>query len=202
MRLTLVLGSLLFAAAAHAGDPSAAGTSGRHSIDTNGDGIVTRDEAKAFPRLAEDFNAVDVNKDGQLDTAEMDAHREQRHAEMRASAEARWKEADKDGNGSLSREEASAAMPRLAENFDKMDANGDGQISRDEMHGIRMKGGKELRREAVDRFKAADTNGDRALDLAEAQTSMPWLAQRFTEVDADGDGKITPRELKAATKQP
>ena len=36
------------------------------------------------------------------------------HAAMKAHGEERWKAADKDGNGSLSRAEADASMPHLA----------------------------------------------------------------------------------------
>jgi Ca2+-binding EF-hand superfamily protein len=139
MRWILALSSLIVAAAAQAGDPQAAGKPGRHQIDANGDGIVTRGEAKSFPRLTADFDVADANKDGQLDSAEMNAHREKMRVEMRAKAEQRWKEADQDGDGALSREEAQASMPGLAERFEKFDSNGDGKIARDEMHNVRMK---------------------------------------------------------------
>lgn len=139
MRWILALSSLIVAAAAQAGDPQAVGKPGRHQVDANNDGIVTREEAKAFPRLSADFDVADANKDGQLDTAEMNAHREKMRIEMRAKAEQRWKDADNDGDGALSREEAEASMPGLAERFEKFDSNGDGKISRDEMHSVRMK---------------------------------------------------------------
>ena len=139
MRWTLALSSLIVAAAAQAGDPQAAGMPGRHQVDVDNDGIVTREEAQASPRLSADFDAADANKDGKLDTAEMNAHREKMRVEMRAKAEQRWKEADKDGDNALSREEAQASMPGLAERFDKFDSNGDGKIARDEMHNVRMK---------------------------------------------------------------
>lgn len=139
MRWILALSSLIVAAAAQAGDPEAVGKPGRHQVDANSDGIVTREEAKPFPRLTADFDAADTNKDGQLDTAEMNAHRAKMHGEMRAKAEQRWADADKDGDGALSREEAQASMPGLAERFEKFDSNGDGKIARDEMHNVRMK---------------------------------------------------------------
>jgi Ca2+-binding EF-hand superfamily protein len=139
MRWILALSSLIVAAAAQASDPQAAGKPGHHQVDVNSDGIVTREEAQASPRLAADFDAADANKDGKLDTAEMNAHREKMRVEMRAKAEQRWKDADKDGDGALTREEAQVAMPGLAERFEQFDSNGDGRIARDEMHNVRMK---------------------------------------------------------------
>jgi Ca2+-binding EF-hand superfamily protein len=139
MRWILALSSLIVAVAAQAGDPQAVGKPGRPPVDANSDGIVTREEAKSFPRLTADFDAADANKDGQLDTAELNAHREKMRVEMRAKAEQRWTEADKDGDGALTREEAQASMPGLAERFEQFDSNGDGKIARDEMHNVRMK---------------------------------------------------------------
>lgn len=139
MRWILALSSLIVAAAAQAGDPQAAGKAARYQVDANNDGIVTREEAQSFPRLTADFDAADANKDGQLDAAEMNSHREKMRIEMRGKAEQRWKDADTDGDGALSRDEAQASMPGLAERFDKFDSNGDGKIARDEMHNLRMK---------------------------------------------------------------
>lgn len=51
----------------------------------------------------------------------------------------RLKAADKNGDGLISREEASASLPRLAKHFDEIDANKDGQISKEEMKAWREK---------------------------------------------------------------
>jgi Ca2+-binding EF-hand superfamily protein len=139
MRWTFAVGLMFVAAAAQAGDPRPAGKPGHPQIDANNDGMVTREEAQAFPRLTAEFDAADTNKDGQLGTTEMNAHREKMRVEMRAKAEQRWTEADKDGDGALTREEAQASMPGLAERFEQFDSNGDGKIARDEMHNVRMK---------------------------------------------------------------
>jgi hypothetical protein len=141
MRWIALLAPLLITvtATAQAGDWKSGDKSARGPIDANNDGIVTREEAKAHPRLSADFDAADSNKDGQLDAAELNAHRERMKGEMRAEAEERWKVADIDGDGSLSLAEAQASMPRLAEHFDKVDADRNGLVSRDEMRSARMK---------------------------------------------------------------
>lgn len=197
MRWTLAVASIVVAVAAQAGDMQARHPAGQ-GPDANNDGVVTREEAKAFPRLTETFDASDKNKDGQLDQAEMTAHREAMRGEMRAKGLERWKAADRDGNGSLSREEATASMPHLADNFDQVDGNKDGQVSAEEMHAFRGAGPHHQGGHMQQKFKATDTNGDGSLDLAEAQTGMPWLAERFSAVDANNDGKVTRDECRAA----
>ncbi|MEO5695017.1 MAG: hypothetical protein ABIQ72_17920 [Usitatibacter sp.] len=51
------------------------------SADTNGDGLISRAEAAALPRLARNFDQIDANKDGQLSAEEMRAFHKARHAE-------------------------------------------------------------------------------------------------------------------------
>ena len=108
-------------------------------MDVNNDGFVTRDEAKDYPMLSAQFDAADTNKDGKLDTAEMEAHRNVMRADGRAKAQERWNAADKDGDGAISREEAEASMPGVAERFKKFDVDGNGKIERDELHHFRMR---------------------------------------------------------------
>jgi Ca2+-binding EF-hand superfamily protein len=138
MRWTLPLASLLVVFAAQAADPPV-GPPGRSQLDANNDGIVTREEASSFPRLAAQFDTADTNKDGQLDATEMTAHRELMRGTGRAKAQQRWQAADQDGDGALSREEATASMPGIARQFEKFDANSDGRIGRDEMHNFRIR---------------------------------------------------------------
>jgi len=53
----------------------------------------------------------------------------------------RMKSADKDSDGKISRAEADASMPRLAKNFDAIDANKDGFVTREEMRAFHEKNG-------------------------------------------------------------
>jgi hypothetical protein len=138
MRRTLPIATLLVAAVAQAADAPPPGKGG-YPMDANDDGFVSREEAKDYPMLSAQFDAADANKDGQLDTAEMDAHRNVMRAEGRAKAHERWKAADTDGDGAISRKEAEASMPNVAERFKRFDVDGDGKIEQDELHHFRMR---------------------------------------------------------------
>lgn len=58
-------------------------------------------------------------------------------AEQARGGGERFKAADTDGNGKLSKEEVSAAMPALAPRFDSLDTDKDGQLSGEEMRAAR-----------------------------------------------------------------
>lgn len=118
----------------------------------------------------------------------------------------RFRIADTDSNGMLSRAEAEAVLPRLALHFDAIDVNRDGQISPEEIRAFRRAGRKAgaARRgsgspgakfEAY--FARADADGDGGLSLEEAERGMPRLAGKFGRIDRDGDGRLTLDELKA-----
>jgi len=111
-------------------------------IDTNGDGVISKSEAQdaSAKRLVEGFADIDADGNGELTREELHAHKKKRMAERRGKA----KDADTDGNGAISSDEAAAAgMQRLVENFDKIDADGDGEVTRKEMQQLRhAKGGK------------------------------------------------------------
>ncbi len=92
------------------------------------------------------------------------------------------KKLDTNGDKLISREEAKA-NPHLAQNFDKMDANKDGQLSRDEM-------------KAFHKANKADLDGDGNISKAEA-ASKPNLAKHFDQIDTNKDGILTPAERKA-----
>jgi len=112
-----------------------------------------------------------------------------------------FKKADADGNGTLSRAEVEKSMPRLAEKFDQIDTNKDGQLSRDEMKAWKKahKAGNKADRQAkaAERFKHADANGDGKISRIEAEQNAPRLAKKFDAIDANKDGQLTQDELRA-----
>ena len=98
--------------------------------DTNGDGMISRTEAAALPRIATHFDEIDTNHDGQVTMDELRAFHEQRRA---ARAAEHFKRIDQDSDGRISKAEAQAAAPRLFAHFDRIDANGDSFITPEEM---------------------------------------------------------------------
>ena len=115
--------------------------------DTNGDGVISRDEANAAgaERIARVFDQLDTNKDGQLTQDELRQGHENRMAAMKGRFDADFKNADKDGDGSLSKDEA-AAMPMLSKHFDEIDTNKDGVVSREEIEAHHSKMGGRFHR--------------------------------------------------------
>ncbi len=137
----LLIGSAAFAD--HHGD----GMHGHHGkearmpmfglFDENKDGKLSRDEVqKGIDKM---FTDIDTNKDGTISQEEMRAHHKAMHDKMRSQMQERWKAADKDGDGALSRAEVDAAkMPMLSRDFDKLDADKDGKLTADEMRNMMM----------------------------------------------------------------
>lgn len=117
---------------------------------------------------------------------------------------------DKDGSDTLSLAEVRAGAQAM---FAKVDSNKDGSLSQDEMrahHGAmggshRGKGGPHKASGAARGDHGPppggrgpmdmDTDGDGAISLAEAQST---LEGHFTRADANRDGSVTRAEMEAA----
>ncbi len=106
-------------------------------LDTDGDGRISRAEAAAQPHLDERFAEIDSNRDGYLVRSELRASSEKRRAERKAQHqqqfEQEFKGADRKGDGKLSRAEVESNMPRLAESFNFLDEDRDGQLTRQDL---------------------------------------------------------------------
>lgn len=116
--------------------------------DTDRSGTLSRAEVeKAIPYLSQKFDGIDRNKDGQLSRAELAAWNKTHRGGRQAKAAERFRHADADGDGAISRAEAAKHAPRLAKRFDQIDADRDGRLTQEELRVYRE--AKRSRREKV-----------------------------------------------------
>ncbi len=132
----LIASALAFPALALAGHDDSGGHCKRHSTDmfteadSNKDGGVDKAEAQAMHEKR--FNEMDTNHDGKLTADEMKAGKHE-HGAMHDKGSMGFKNADKDNDGTLDREEAKV-LPHVSKNFDAIDVDKDGTVDRDEVH--------------------------------------------------------------------
>jgi Ca2+-binding EF-hand superfamily protein len=103
--------------------------------DTDGDGKVSRAEAAAAAdkRTSEWFDKLDLNKDGYVTQDEIRQAREARRGQFQEMFDEHFKEADANGDGQLSLDEVQAKMPRLAARFTELDTDKNGMLSKEEL---------------------------------------------------------------------
>lgn len=142
IRNTLLLAALFLPAVVLAQPPSGSQPQGPRQgaterfrqADKDGNGMLSREEAKALPHLEKHFDEIDTNKDGQISKDEMRAFTKSRKQARKHKAEERFSKADTDHDGSLTRDEADkGGLKRIAQNFDAIDANKDGKVTKEEL---------------------------------------------------------------------
>ena len=110
-------------------------------------------------------------------------------------------ELDADGDGNVTREELDAAGPAAA--FAEADANGDGVLEADELtafRDIQERMREERRQQRM--VKRLDTDGDGKLSLEEIKAGQRGGAERmFDRLDADGDGSVNRDTVALLQKQ-
>ena len=176
--LVLAIASVLAAGVAIAAPATAPAQKAR--VDANGDGVISRAEAAAHPRLAERFDQLDKNRDGRLDASERPQFKGRGH---RGGGMAML-DANKDGV--IDRTEA-AKFPKFAQRFDHLDKNRDGRLDASERPQRMGRGGG---------MAKIDKNGDGRISRNEAVGSP--FAQRFDQLDANRDSYITREEMRAS----
>ncbi|MES1198851.1 MAG: hypothetical protein ABUS48_02615 [Pseudomonadota bacterium] len=168
-------------------------------LDTNGDGVVTRQEFDAS-RTAQ-FTRMDANNDGSLTRDEMRGgrHRGQGDdAQNGQGGEHRWggrhgggrmremmvERADANHDGNISRDEFLAGP---IERFNRLDANHDGVISADERQAVQARF-----EQARENRPHLDANGDGVVTRAEFNAAGVSM---FDRMDKNHDGRVTQDEL-------
>lgn len=110
-----------------------------------------------------------------------------------AMADYFFKSVDANGDGKISIEEAERKAPAIAENFDKVDTNNDGVLSKKEFKAFWIASEKK-RREFNQRLKQADRDNNGTLSREEAE-ALPNLGTHFDEIDTNHDGQLDIKEI-------
>ena len=106
-------------------------------LDADASGGISVDEAEG--PLGGHFDQIDADGSGEITGAELKASRAKRF-ERGMEMRDRIKAADADGNGAISNNEANeAGLDKLIEHFDKIDSDGDGEITKQELKGLSEK---------------------------------------------------------------
>ncbi len=194
------------------------------SLDRNEDGFIDRGEIDGFRTRM--FERLDTDGNGNFTEEEMKAHHADRHGRGNGRHEGTrmghgmpgrgmpghggqrhgaggsadgmmfWF-LDRDENGYVERAEIDAFRTKK---FEKLDADGDGTITREDMkaraehsRGNRHSGGGRFERT----FENADANDDDAVTLDEFLATPPRM---FEHADADNDGRVSEAEAKDARR--
>lgn len=184
--LTLGFAALALAGPHHEPGSRAGGPDRIQQLDTNKDGKVTRQEARAAAVAR--FKALDTNKDGVVSQEEATKAREKQHARRAAEHFAKM---DTNKDGRLSKTEVKMPPAR----FQKLDTNKDGALSPAEL----AAGKKERTEKRAHKgtghgtWARQDTNQDGKLTEQEATAAADRM---FDRADTNRDGILTGEEMQ------
>lgn len=162
------------------------------AIDANGDGALSADEIAA---AAEAIKKLDFDGDGTVTREELRPRPAAAGAPGRGLLR-RFAEADRDGDGKLSREEA---PEQLQEAFDRIDADGDGLIDRRDVRQFLASTGGGPGVGLGRLIRDFDRDGDGKVSREEAPERIRGV---FDRLDANGDGFIDRQEIRDRTQSP
>ena len=166
--------------------------------DMDKDGRITLSEFSAFGD--QKFAAMDTDANGLVSKDERRTFRAEKRAER---AQMRFDKTDTNSDGFISRDEHTAALSkRGAHRKNKMDVNGDGSFDDEDRAAIREKRKERRAERQAQRGQGQggghgkqkpDTNGDGMIDLAEHQSAT---ARVFARLDKNNDGYLTGDEQR------
>ena len=170
-------------------------------LDKDNDGKISQEEAENGPkkRLAENFDRLDANRNGFIEKAEIAEFSSKLKAERKkGNPILLFKLFDRDNDDKISQEEAeNGPKKRLAENFDRLDANKDGFIKKAEIAEFSSKLKAERKKgNPVLLFKLFDKDNDGNICQEEAgKAPKKRLAKSFDRLDKNSDGFIDKEEV-------
>ena len=152
------------------------------ALDGDGNGELSSEEIAKSPEV---LRTLDTDNDGLVSRRELHAPGELAKADKRDRPAAemivkRIKQADRDGDGRISRDEA---PERLQRGFDRIDSDGDGFLDRDEI----VAGAKAMR----DRDGRKRPGGPQGGKKDGKRPTPEMLLKHIMQADADGDGRIS-----------
>ena len=112
--------------------------------------------------------------------------------EQEAKFDQLFRALDMDKSGTLSRAEVAKA-PVLAENFDRIDANHDGGLTKIEIKNAFAAAAKR-QREFSENLAKADKDNNGKLSREEAK-ALPNISAHFDEIDSNHDGELVIKEI-------
>jgi len=157
-------------------------------LDKDGDARLSNDELTDARLFNENFDKLDTNEDGFLSTEEVSRFREVAFQGRRTGGRRdRFAEADRDGNGKLSKDEIPEPLSSIMD-FESSDLDKDGMLTREEF----MRGGQNAF--ATRTFNQVDKDGDGRITKDERAEAPPFFLSRFADADKDGNGLVTSDE--------
>lgn len=191
-----------------------------NQLDANHDDSISKAEAekKGSPVLFKRFDEFDTDKNGKLSLQEVTAFVMVQRAEDARIKDEAFRALDADHDGGISREETQKGNAMLlTTNFDNIDTNKDGKLSRpeldtfDKLVNAPPRKPKKAAQSSVSAsssvaanssdagrpgplFKIADTDNNGFLSKTELR-DQPEIYQNFDKIDANHDGQLTPREI-------
>ena len=169
-----------------AGNPFSVGK-GFAELDQDGDSVISKKEAAQQPTLEQAFERLDTDGDNNLTPTEYQA------ATANVARGMDFAQVDINRDGVISQREVNAMPFSLRETFDRVDADGDDNISPVEYQAATTNPFQGLN------FQKLDMDSDGVISKKEA-AKAPTLSDAFDRLDADGDGWISRNEFTAAQR--